>query len=836
VLEDLHWADRSTRDLLAFLVRTLRSGRITLVASYRCDELHRHHPLRLLLAELVRLPDVERIELPPFNRSELTEYLEALVGAQVSSDAVDRILSRSEGNPFFAKELVAADALRTEVQLPEALADLLLARVETLPGLVQEVLKVAAVAGRRVSHRLLVAAAGRPEAELEQGVREAIVAQVLVMDPASDSYRFRHALLQEVVYGDLLPGERIRLHAAYARLLADQGSAAELAYHCLASRDLPGALAALVRAAAEATAVFAPAAALHHLDQAVKLWDRVPAAVSVAGIDRVELLLRAAEAAGNSDEFRHAVNLAREAVGAIDGRADRLRMASALERLAYYLLAFPDMGEVLATCWRAVELVDPDPPTALRARITAGLARAMHLDNRYEEARRWADEALTVARAAGSTVEEANALITLAALEQRLDNADVGVSLLHEACTQATVASDHLLELRAQYALGVLEHDRGNLAAGAAAFEGAVALAERSGLTWSGYGVQARLLRCYAYYQAGLWDQAERVSADLDERSPAAAELSAVALFVEVGRGRPEAAARLARVPELDGDREWAAYLAGGCGADLACWQGKLDQARAWTSMTLAVLEATNEQWELSVIWPATLGLAAEADRAAGARADGHQAALAEATEVGRALLERCHRAEHEAHSAGRQVGPEALAWLARAEAEWTRLEGRSDPKAWQTAVEAFSYGHVYEMARSRWRLAEALLGSGDRGQAIVAARAAHQTAVRLAAEPLQMALESLARRGRLDLGAGVAAEPTLAGLTPRELDVLRLLVEGRSNRQIAERLFISGKTASVHVTNLLAKLGVHSRLQAAAMARQLGVDQPAHQTLRPDR
>jgi DNA-binding NarL/FixJ family response regulator len=131
-------------------------------------------------------------------------------------------------------------------------------------------------------------------------------------------------------------------------------------------------------------------------------------------------------------------------------------------------------------------------------------------------------------------------------------------------------------------------------------------------------------------------------------------------------------------------------------------------------------------------------------------------------------------------------------------------------------------------VARCQWRLAEALAAAGDREQATTAARAAHATATGLVAGPLRVALEALARRARLDLGTGLPAEQRLAGLTPRELEVLRLLVEGRSNRQIAEQLFISAKTASVHVTNLLSKLGVHSRLEAAAMARRLGVEQPA--------
>src|SRR6266487_1535084 len=223
VIEDLHWADRSTRDLVSFLTRTLRTGRVALVASYRSDDLHRRHPLRPLLAELLRVPDLERIELHPFSRGELAQHLAALGGGDLPAETVDRILARSEGNPFFAEELLAAGATRRDVALPEALADVLRDRIEALPDLAQQVLKVAAVAGRRVSHDLLVAAAGLPEAEVEQGLREAIAAQVLVTDPVTESYRFRHALLQEVVYSDLLPGERTRLHATYARLLVGDG-------------------------------------------------------------------------------------------------------------------------------------------------------------------------------------------------------------------------------------------------------------------------------------------------------------------------------------------------------------------------------------------------------------------------------------------------------------------------------------------------------------------------------------------------------------------------------------------------------------------------------------
>jgi DNA-binding NarL/FixJ family response regulator len=166
---------------------------------------------------------------------------------------------------------------------------------------------------------------------------------------------------------------------------------------------------------------------------------------------------------------------------------------------------------------------------------------------------------------------------------------------------------------------------------------------------------------------------------------------------------------------------------------------------------------------------------------------------------------------------------------LAKTEAEWTRLEGHSAPSSWQTAIDAFSYGYAYQVAWCQWRLAEALLGASSREQATAAAQEAHATAVRLQARPLQRALEALARRGRLDLGAGLPADRSLRGLTPRELEVLGLLVEGRSNRQIAEQLFISGKTASVHVTRILTKLGVHSRLEAAARAREFGLVDPGN-------
>jgi DNA-binding NarL/FixJ family response regulator len=794
ILEDLHWADSSTRELVAFLHQTLRVGRVLLVASYRSDELHRSHPLRPWLAESIRRSEVEHLELAPLNRSELAERLAAIRGARVPTGALERIFSRSQGNPFYAEELLAAGADKADIRLPSTLADVLLVRVEMLSQPAQWLLRVIAVAGR-VSHRMLVDATGWSEAELEESLREAITARILVVD--GDTYAFRHALLQEAVYGDLLPGERTRLHASYARLLAADGPAAELAYHCLACHDLKGALAAHVQAAVDATAVSAPAEAFRHLIHTLELWERIPDQAISVGLERVNLLLRA---------------------------------AFAYERLGHYLLdeyrLDTSMEEMLQACRRAVDLVPKDPPTPLRARVTVGLAEALFPARRHAEARRWCHEALEVARATDSGDIEAYALIALGMAALHHGDVDTTRALLRDARTRATEVRNRPLELRARHYLGAFELELGNLDAACATLTDALELAKRSGLSWSAVGVDTRVLRYIAYYAAGDWDEAEQFAVSIEDRSPRVGELSVVSLYVEVGRGQPAAVDRLRWLATLRYDDDlWVAYVARGCEADLACWQGELDRARALVQSALARVERAGERWLLLGIWPAALGLAVEADRAEQARTGGDKSGLREARMLGADLLDQARAAVRRAPALDRRVGPEALAWLAKAEAEWTRLEGHSDPGAWRTAVDAFSYGYVYEVARCQRRLAEALLGVSDREQATSMARAALHTAERLGADPLKGALQRLARRGRLALGVTMPIETRRAGLTPRELEVLRLLVEGRSNRQIAEQLFISGSTAGVHVTNILAKLGVHSRLEAAARARQLGLD-----------
>ncbi|HEX8134394.1 MAG TPA: AAA family ATPase, partial [Actinomycetes bacterium] len=305
VMEDLHWADRSTRDLVAFLAAYLRSGRVLVVLTFRSDELHRLHPLRGLLAELARNRRVRRLELDRFSRDELAEQLAGLLGADPPARLVQDIYARSEGNPFFTEELVLAGGGASPAALPPSLQEVLLTRMLRLGHRTQQLLRVAAAAGPGVTQHLLAAVTGMAEADLLDGLREAVDQQVLLPEPGGEGYVFRHALVAEAVYGELLPGERIRLHTALAHALEggrepagpSATRAALLAHHWSAAGDQPRALSASIAAAAAAERVYAFAEAQLQLERALGLWDRIADAEAVAGMDRVALLSRCGEAA-----------------------------------------------------------------------------------------------------------------------------------------------------------------------------------------------------------------------------------------------------------------------------------------------------------------------------------------------------------------------------------------------------------------------------------------------------------------------------------------------------------------------------------------------------------
>ncbi len=258
ILEDMHWADRSTRTFAAFLTRSLRQERVMLLLTYRNDELHRRHPLRPLLAELDRLERTRAIELAPFDRDELGEALLDILGQAPSGQLIDRLLARSEGNPLYVEELLAA-GLDGRGAAPQSLSDAFMLRIERLSPDARRVARLVAV-GHRCSEQTIGEVTGIEHDALHEALREALAEQVLVSDP-DGRFLFRHELLREALYDDLLPGERGELHLALARSLERQtgdGTQAELervsavATHYDAAGDQAAALRATVAAARQA--------------------------------------------------------------------------------------------------------------------------------------------------------------------------------------------------------------------------------------------------------------------------------------------------------------------------------------------------------------------------------------------------------------------------------------------------------------------------------------------------------------------------------------------------------------------------------------------------------
>lgn len=846
VLEDLHWADASSRDLLRYLVARLRSEAVLLIGSYRADDLHRRHPLRPVLAELGRHPRVERVDLPPFTADELRAFTTAVVGDPLPEDVLARVRRRSEGNAYFAEELLEARGAGTD--LPGSLADVLRARLEQLDPGVQRLVRAASAAGRRVAEPLLraVAGAGTDGPGFDVALRDAVAHHVLVGEDGRIA--FRHALLAEAVYADLLPGEQVGLHRAYLLAAAADptlATSAERAHHALLSHDTRLALLASRDAAREAGRVLAPAEELRHLETVLRLWGGVPEAAASLGEDRVDVLLAAAAAGARAGLGDRAVALAREAVTAVDaagGAAGAVdddgavgaagvgatgggpddpaarRVAAVRTALARHLLGVERIDDALRETDRALAVLDGVrvPPNADRAWALATHARAALNSDLDDQAEIAAAAAVDEARAAGAVDAEADALISLAVLV--VEDRDRAADLLADALDRARTAGDTSTELRCTYNLAANRFYGGRLAEAAEVAAAGLDLAARAGLTWSTYGVELRLFAEIVRYTRGDLTPPPPTADPGPPRALSAVE--GVQMYAAVARGDAGAAERgLALLHGQHGDT-MITLIAGGCAVDALTAAGRLDEAVALAHDLLDEIGRVWSDYFLGGIWLSALGLAALADLAAADRLAGRDPAPH--LEVGARLLERADVTADRGRPRGGQIGPEGRAWLARAHAEHGRLTGADDPAAWQRAAAEYDYGYRYETARTRWRWAESLLAAGDRDGAREQAALAHATAREIGAVPLATALADLSRRARLDL-PGV---PSTGGdvLTAREHEVLLLVAEGLSNRQIGERLYISGKTVSVHVSRVLDKLGVGGRTEAVAVAHRRGL------------
>lgn len=827
VIEDTHWADRSTRDLLSFLFSRPFESEVAIVASYRSDDLHRRHPLRKVAAEWARIPGVARVQLNPLPSDDVRTLVHQLHPTPLTEAEIAGIVERADGNAFFVEELVGATRLAQS--LPDDLAELLLVRLDQLGDEAQAVVRTAAVAGRRVSHDLLAASSNVTLEALDVGLRDAIGHNVLV--PArGESYAFRHALLAEAVYDDLLPGERARLHAAYASALAGnhgRGTAAELARHARAAHDLATAFDASIRAGDEAKSVGGPDEAAGHYEAALELLAD-PAFPQEVAVDLASLGTRAVDALLVSGNAPRSLSLAQSLLQRLPADAPaawRGQLLVAMVPAILYTESRLDPRDFTSEALRMI----PDEPSSLRARALHMHALALDAMRDFATAREVAVEALSMAESLDQPRLGSDVLTTLAGIQRRAggeSDEDIEAAIRNVA-TVAEQAGATATEVRAIWLLGRWYFDHADFVAAREAFERAVRRADTLGQPWSPYALDARLACQQVAFLLGDWDTVTEL-ADLTGQVPPPipeALFSAGRLTVQAARGETDARLEAARLRPFWDKEGLVPVTAGPPTIELHALAGDRDAALAEHDDVVSTLARIWREFFHARVRISAVTVGALAHGIADESAETRARVAAQADEVVRGG----ENTVRHLREVGDEWGPEGAAWARRLRAEKLRFHWLAgiDAPSEEELVEACradlagfeAMGHVYEIARSQTRLAVVLHAAGDQAEARVLGDRARATAQRLGARPL---LDDLRAAGRAPQRSRASTRDEQ--LTPRELEILALVATGRSNGEIGKQLFISTKTVSVHVSNILAKLGAAGRTEAAAIARRTGL------------
>ncbi|HET6167823.1 MAG TPA: AAA family ATPase [Marmoricola sp.] len=814
VIEDLHWADRSTLDLITWLARNLTGSRVLFVGTYRSDEMRRSHPLRPVLAELSRLPNVQRVDVPPLTGLEVAELLTAIRGGPVPADIARQVADRSEGNPFFVEELYAASG---EDGVPLTLRDILSARIDSLPDPAKEVLRIAAAAGRRVDHRLLEVVATLEPDELDAGLRAAVDAQALVQD--GGGFRFRHALLQEAVHDQTLPGARTRLHQAFAAALLEEPELAaagadsvdsELAHHALAAYDVDLAFHSLVRAGEKARALFAFTEAQRHFEGAAELRDRISPEAAADAPARWELLRAAAQSSRFGNEQTVGVGHLRRAIEMLDPVADRIAVGGLHAELSENLWMSGRGDDAVAASDTSTEMLDGER-TREAAEALGWRSRLLMLLGRFDEAVPPGRLGVEIARELQAPVELSRALNSLGTSLGCLGQTEEGFVLLREAITVAEAAGAGGDVVRGYINLiSVMKVMNNDCTAAAEVGRKGMAYAARHHVR-GGMTDWLRMELADVYLRLGQLEAADQVLADVHTGWIVGVNgqfFHTLSAWLDVVRGRLDEAAEHARLAD---------ELAPSIRDPQAI--GPKYGVRMLLALAREEADAKEAREALDVLEP----FVADTSASNGIVLVTRMAARA-GTADGLDVVERTREL-----FAGRRDGVNEVlganldGWLGLLDAEVATLRDEPDADAWRAARDGLVERENVEQALyASGRLADALARAGQQAGAADELTTAHRQAREIGATTHVADLEQIARRHRVRLAGAAASPRSLGGLTARETEVLALLAEGRTNREIGETLYITEKTASVHVSNILAKLGVSNRGEAAAVARDL--------------
>ncbi len=817
VIDDAHWIDPASAELLRYVAASLARIPMLLVVAYRTEDAGAQLEL---LAHLGRLAH-SRITLDRLGDDATREMARVLLGDEAAPADIDRIARAADGNPLFVEELVAA---RDRTRVPETVRDLMLVRFRALDDDARQLVRTAAIVGVRAPRAWLVGASGLGDTRSRSAARGAVEAGILVASPDRDAYEFRHPLLRQAVLDDVLPDERVALHRSAAEALeaipdvaAGIARVPELARHWDAAGDAARALPWLVASARDAQASYASDAAFAAYERALVWWSAVPDAEQLAGVDHAALLLEAADAAGIAGHIDRAADLARQALDESNA-LDAPRALDAAGRVYPLLWAADRAPELFEYATTLVPMLDDvDAPT--RARFL--VSRVEHLVGYATppEIREPAQRMIAALADVDDPVLAARAHVVHAWCCEAFGEFDEAEREYARAADIARDAGANAMLALALYNHAAFKTSVPDLAGCVALLDAVDDLVERFGLRR--YLVPARRLRALASSLRGDLGDARNAIASLDElvaqgfdawaRAFGRALIDLFAGDVDLVLHTLDAGSVGVAMPK---DSELVIEIAI-LRAQALAWTGDLEAARRAVDEGQAAVDMHRETHLHG--WLAMVGARIEAD---GAQSDS-LADIERSSARASGIAARWHDAVGELQRSSALVD----AYTVAIAAEQARLRGEQVAERNQRAADAFdAISMPYYATYFRWREAEARLADHERRTATEVLKRARTDARLHGFGGLDRAIAALARTHQLRVGPGRTTVDGKEPLSRRELEVLRLMVGGRSNPEIAEQLFISRRTAAAHVSSILRKLGASSRVEAVSEAYRRGL------------